>query len=133
MAEKVGNIKQEPQTFDELFLDPYRKPEIIESFINVLREVTPPLINESNAVIKKYKTGFVIWVNLLKGEIIKVVDEKTYVRILNTKFHGLDFGEDAGIFRKFNSASQDYQQYKADLKSLISSVKISLPRSPKLP
>lgn len=117
-----GNMAA-PATFDGLFLSPYNTPKAIESFVNVLREVEPPLINDGNGYIGKYKTAFVIWINKLKGEVIQPASDKTYASLLNSKFPGLNMGEDAGMFRKYNKYSSTHNEYKKDLSALISSVK----------
>ncbi len=119
-------IRKGPQTFDELFDEKYSKPEIIELYVDVLRKVDPPLINDYDAYIGRYKTAFVIWINMLIGkEILKQKDE-VYSRLLNSKFKGLDMGRDGGMFRKYTKSTTKYKEYENDLKALISMVRVPI-------
>jgi len=117
-AKKVE--KQEPQTFDELFFEQYRKPDIIEACINVLREVEPQVINENNAYIGNYKQSFIIWLKELTGSVITKENPQTYSRLLNEKFHGLNMGKSGRSFGSETYASQKYSGYKSQIKNSIS-------------
>lgn len=116
--------------FDKLFEPPYNTPQIIDKYINILREVDPPLINENNAYIGHYKTGFGIWIKHLKGIIVSV-PETTYARLLNLKFSGLDIGKDAGVIRKPDRGST-YEKYNKDIMAIVSKLKKELPKPPKM-
>lgn len=110
----------EPRTFDELFFEQYRKPDIIEACINVLREVEPQVINENNAYTGNYKQTFIIWLKELTGSVIFKEKPQTYSRLLNEKFHGLNMGKSGRSFGSETYASPKYEDYKLQIKNIIS-------------
>lgn len=89
-----------PNTFEELFND----PGLIYPCINILRELTPPVIDSVNNYIGKNKGIFPIWIGVLKKHsptpIIKHYKETIYKDLLNKKFNGLNLSKDASEFRK---------------------------------
>jgi len=126
LSPKKNNSLIKRKSFDELFIYPYNSPEFIKACIEVLREVDPPLINKNNVVERcRYKTGFVIWIEKLKGWAIDSVDDNTYAELLNSKFPGLNF-TDGQMFRKANNRSEKYKEYNTAISILISQVKASL-------
>ncbi len=125
-----------PQTFDELFNEKYRKPEIIKLYVDVLRKVDPPLINDYGAYIGRYKTAFVIWINMLLGKEISKQKDEVFSRLLNSRFKGLNMGKDGGMFRKYSNSTIKYKEYEKDLNTLLSMVRVSIKKQiplPKLP
>ena len=113
------------KTFDELFIKPYNSPEFIKSCVDVLRDVDPPLITKNNAVERCFKTGFIIWIEKLKGWAVASVNDNDYAELLNSKFPGLNF-KDGQMFRKVNRSSEKYKEYNTAISILISQVKASL-------
>lgn len=88
------------ESFDELFIE----EASIETYLQALREVTPPVLDTYGGWIgrKGSKSVLIAWVEVLeaKKKIQFVGDRKHLSELLNARFPGLNLGRDASMFRK---------------------------------
>lgn len=122
------NITDPPKVdnFNELFFNEYKDLE--KQFINILRKVKPPLVDENNNYIKgRLKTGFVIWINeLINFKIIRDDTPKgIYADILKKTIN--NFSIDKGYFsRDEKRLKRAKDLYENDFITLISTLKSKL-------
>ena len=113
------NIEAQPTSFDELVHDEYS----IQPFIDILKEVEPPLIDADCNFIGNSKGAICVWISQLRyyGIIKHYSDRKIYALLLPQRIKR--FSVDESMFGKpHKKAKQDYIQ---DFKTLISKEKLS--------
>lgn len=94
-------------SFEDLFENPYKDKDTIDSIIEILRDVTPPLISPQNKWIGS-KGAMKIFIEKLRDKgIIKLSLTKKYAGIINQSFPKIGiYFLDAGGFNK--NASETY-------------------------
>ena len=120
IPKKKANAEKLPTTFDELVHYEYS----IQPFIDILKEVEPPLIDVNYNFIGKSKGAVVIWIEELYSQaIIKkpTNSDKVFSSLLPQKIIGLKISD--STFRKGRKIAE--KNYKKDLKTLISKEKNS--------
>lgn len=112
-----------PKNFDEMF----EFPELIKDCINVLRTVTPPIINNQDKynLGSKSKGSFVAWITALKkkGLISAKIPDMIIAKHLNERFKGLDLGKDGRTLRNPNTTA--YKKYYTTLLNLLPDLPLS--------
>lgn len=114
----IKNKGQEkvPKTFEDLFY----KPELIESCVNVLKIVEPPLLSSDNKYIGRLKGAFCVWADelLRQGFIRHYTDRKIYAELISQKFS--PFTIDESMFGKIHPRANE--MYLIDFKNLLSQI-----------
>lgn len=114
------NIEAQPTSFDELVHNEYS----IQPFIDILKEVEPPLIDADCNYIGKNKGALVVWIEeMFRQAIIKKSNnsDKVFSSLLPQKIIGLTISD--STFRKGRKNAE--MNYKEDFKTLISKEKLS--------
>ena len=110
---------EQPITFDEIFID----VSLVSVCIDILKEVTPPLIDTECNYIGKSKGAFCVWLDELKrqGIVTHYSDRKIYASLLPQKIGR--FNIDESMFGKYHKKAEN--QYRTDIKTLVSKIKLS--------
>lgn len=114
------NVEELPTTFEDLVHGEYS----IQPFIDILKEVEPPLIDADCNFIGKSKGAIAVWIDeLFKQAIIKkpTNSDKVISLLVTKKIIGLTISD--STFRKARKNAD--KNYKEDFKTLISKVKLS--------
>ncbi len=114
------NVEALPTTFEDLVHDEYS----IQPFIDILKEVEPPLIDVDCNYIGKSKGAIAVWIDeLFIQAIIKkpTNSDKVISLLIQQKIIGLTISD--STFRKGRKNAE--KNYKEDIKTLISKVKVS--------
>jgi hypothetical protein len=111
--------QEQPITFDDLFID----VSLVSVCIDILKEVTPPLIDTECNYIGKSKGAFCVWINELtrQGLVKHYSDRKIYASLLPQRIGR--FNIDESMFGKHHEKAEN--QYRTDIKTLVSKVKLS--------
>jgi hypothetical protein len=104
--------KQEPVTFEDLFFNPANA----ERSIDILRELSLPVVDLKYNYIGKNKGVFCVWVNclIIKGIMI-TCQNRIYTKILNEKVIGLGLGGS-----EFTQAYKIAETFRAEIESKLS-------------
>ena len=97
----------------------------IPDFVNLLRVIDKPAINENNVFIGRDKGVISIWFNVMedKGIIEGCVNDSQRATIVNSKFE--KYNVSASHFRTDRKRAKE--NYKADFKSAIAAIKAQKP------
>lgn len=114
-----NNLTNKIKTFEDLFHD----SKSITNYIDVLRNVDPPLIDPNDNFIGRSKGAICVWIDELERQgIIKAEkDRKVLARIVKEKIKR--FSIDESMFGKKQKKAED--NYRSDIKTLISQIKLS--------
>lgn len=113
------NVEELPTTFEDLVHGEYS----IQPFIDILKEIEPPLIDADCNFIGKSKGAICVWISELsiQGIIKHYSDRKIYALLLPQII--IRFSIDESMFGKHHKKAE--QCYRQDFKTLISKVKLS--------
>jgi len=103
------------------FEDMFKSPHQAQVYVDILKQVEPPLINENGEYINgKLKSAICLWFELLqrKGKIRSDVERKEYTNLIKRKFNIPTF--DSSNFDKISKRANEI--YKSDFEILISQV-----------
>lgn len=114
-------LKNKPQRFEELF----RKPELAEKCLNVLRELSKPVIDKHYTYIGNNKGVIPEWVSALKkngdNPLMLHFQDIDYKNVLNKKIINLNLSKDASEFRRVYTRIK-YQGIDNELRLLVSKI-----------
>ena len=119
LKNETKSKQEQPIAFDELFND----ASLVSVCIDILKEVTPPLIDTECNYIGKSKGAFCVWINELtrQGIVKHYSDRKIYASLLPQRIGR--FNIDESMFGKHHKKAEN--QYRTDIKALVSKVKLS--------
>lgn len=102
--------KESPLKFEEMFT----QPELIQDCIDILKKVEPPVLNQNEEYIGKYKGSFCVWIDKMnrKGLIYHYTDRTIYARLIGLRF--APFSIDASMFSKPLKRVEDLYQLEFD-------------------
>jgi hypothetical protein len=112
----IPEIK-EVQKLEDLFF----QMDKFVSYVDILRKVSPIVINESNQYLlgPRQKGALVAWISALKNKgIIQPVEQKTLAALMNAYFKGVDFGQYGKSFSDVTTTS--YKKYYKQILNLLS-------------
>lgn len=103
-----------PSAFEDLFKD----SKLAQSCIDILKEVDPPILNNSGGFIGKTKGAICVWVDELeRHSFLHHVQDKhaVYATLIPKVING--FSIDKSMFGKYHKRSE---KYRIDFKTLLS-------------
>jgi len=111
LKNETKSKQEQPVTFEELFND----VSLVSVCIDILKEVTPPLIDTECNYIGKSKGAFCVWIDELKrqGVVKHYSDRKIYASLLPQRIGR--FNIDESMFGKHHKKAEN--QYRTDIKS----------------
>ncbi|GET28781.1 hypothetical protein [Prolixibacter sp. SD074] len=122
---KEETRQETPKTFEELFT--HQEEKLINDCIDVLKRVEPPILTENNKynLGSKSKGAIVAWVKALKakGFLRSNISDPIIAKHLNTRFGGLELGEDGRTLRNLETTS--YNKYYTNLLNLLPDLPLS--------
>lgn len=117
-----NRTKQEtPKTFEELFYN----PDLVTPYIDILKELDPPLIDENYNFIGKLKGIICVWIDelqrqgIVKGNYPK--ERKLFASLIPTRINR--FSIDESMFGKYQTKAEN--NYRTDIKTKVSKIKLS--------
>jgi hypothetical protein len=106
---KKNNEKKVPKSLKEIFLE----PEKAINYINILKELTSPILNDENGFCGSYKAGLVIWFDLLRKKV-KYYDDKTYSLLIRNEFDMDSFSD--SNFQKISIRAEKLYKFEIEEK-----------------
>lgn len=118
-AEKEKPEQEAPKTFDELFYN----IELVQQYIDVLKEIEPPLIDTDYNYIGKLKGIICVWIDELQrhGIVKHYSDRKIFASLIPQKIKR--FSIDESMFGKYHNKAE--KNYRTDIKTKVSKIKLS--------
>ena len=114
LSTKEGTLATE--TLPDRLEDIFKYPKDYQRSIDVLKVISPPLLNKSEEWLGNSKGAICLWIDLLKKEgIIKVFSDKVYANLISSQFN---FSIDPSNFRRTHKRAED--TYLHDLRQLVS-------------
>lgn len=121
VSSKSKFLEKEPQSQPKSFEDLFYNRNDAEVCLDVLRELEPPVIDQTNNYIGKGKGIFQLWIMALKTHkptpLIKTFKDMVYRDVLNSKIMNLNLSKDASEFRKDYKRSRDKA---SDIRTILS-------------
>jgi len=111
--------KETPKTFEELFYN----TDLVTPFIDILKELDPPLIDTDCNYIGKLKGVFCVWIDEMQrqGIVKHYSDRKIFASLIPQKIKR--FSIDESMFGKYQNKAENL--YRTDIKTKISKIKLS--------
>jgi hypothetical protein len=111
--------KTVPVRFEELFYD----EDAVSSFVDVLRQIESPAVDDEGNYIGKNKGVICVWIDELQRQgIVKRYSDRTiYPSLIPQRISGLKIDE--SMFGKHHKKAENL--YRTDIKALVSNVKLS--------
>ena len=118
-SKKSKPEQETPKTFDELFYN----IELVQPYIDVLKEIEPPLVDTDYNYIGKLKGIVCVWIDELQrqGIVKHYSDRKIFASLIPQKIKR--FSIDESMFGKHHIKAEN--NYRTDIKTKISKIKLS--------